>query len=49
MDYLVTLKFAEPSYSQAGGRIFSVSVNGTTNSVLSRVDVAANAGGQYKP
>src|SRR5207237_10545985 len=49
MDYLVTLKFAEPSYSQAGRRIFSVSVNGTTNSVLNSVDVAANAGGQYKP
>jgi RHS repeat-associated protein len=47
MDYLVTLKFAEPNLS-AGQRVFSVAVNGQTNSVLSAVDVAANAGGPQK-
>jgi hypothetical protein len=49
MDYLVTLKFVEPYYTNPGDRVFSASVNGTTNSVLSRIDVLANAGGQFKP
>src|SRR5207302_5729519 len=49
MDYLVNLKFAEPSYATSGQRLFMVSVNGTTNSDISSVDVEANAGGQYKP
>jgi hypothetical protein len=33
MDYLVTLKFAEPMPWNPGDRVFSVSVNGQTNSV----------------
>jgi hypothetical protein len=47
MDYLVTLKFAEPTTSWwgPGSRVFSVAVNGQTNSVLERVDVWVNAGG----
>jgi hypothetical protein len=45
--YQVTLKFAEPEVSQAGQRIFGVAINGAT--VLPAVDVAANAGGRYKP
>jgi YD repeat-containing protein len=50
MDYLVTLKFAEPNATWvAGDRLFSVSVNGATNSVLNQVDVVANAGGAQKP
>jgi RHS repeat-associated protein len=50
MDYLVTLKFAEPSSGCGSGcRIFSAAVNGQTNSVLERVDVAANAGAPLKP
>jgi hypothetical protein len=51
MDYLVTLKFAEPTVSWwgPGSRVFSVAVNGQTNSVLSRVDVWANAGGPQIP
>ena len=48
MNYVVTLKFADPTYATAGQRVFGVSVNGVTNSALSNVDVAANAGGQYK-
>ncbi|HLK66747.1 MAG TPA: malectin domain-containing carbohydrate-binding protein [Bryobacteraceae bacterium] len=46
-SYLVTLKFADPQYAAAGQRVFGVTINGTT--VLNNVDVAANAGGQYKP
>jgi hypothetical protein len=50
MDYLVTLKFAEPSPNCGPGcRIFSAAVNGQTNTVLSQVDVAANAQGTNKP
>jgi RHS repeat-associated protein len=48
MDYLVTLKFAEPNASYGPGRVFSVAVNGETNSVLRRVDVVVNAGGSQK-
>lgn len=47
MEYIVTLKFADPAYANPGQRLFDVAING--NRVLSRVDVAANAGGQYKP
>src|SRR5262249_53868338 len=47
--YLVTLKFAEPNFANAGQRIFRVSVNGVTNDALLNLDVAARAGGQYKP
>jgi len=46
------LKFAEPDggwFFGVGSRIFSVAVNGQTNSVLSRVDVFANSGGQEIP
>src|SRR5208283_4211087 len=52
MGYLVTLKFAEPDggwFFGAGSRVFSVTVNGQTNSVLSQVDVFANSGGQEIP
>jgi hypothetical protein len=49
MNYLMTLKFADPSYATAGQRVFSVSVNGATSAATSNIDVAANAGGQYKP
>jgi len=49
MEYLVTLKFAEPNVSWGpGARIFSVAVNGQTNSALSQVDVSANAGATQK-
>jgi hypothetical protein len=41
MDYIVTLKFADPSYTVANKRVFDVIVNGST--VLSRLDVAGNA------
>ncbi len=49
MDYLVTLYFADPTYSSPNQRLFQVEVNGATNSSLYSVDVAANAKGQYLP
>ena len=45
----MTLKFADPSYAIAGKRIFSASVNGNTTAALQNIDVAASAGGQFKP
>src|ERR1035438_9734048 len=40
------LKFADWN---TGGQTFAVSVNGTTNSVLNSIEIAANAGGPNKP
>ncbi|MBN1697236.1 MAG: hypothetical protein JW881_06965 [Spirochaetales bacterium] len=42
--YAVTLYFAETYLTSSGGRVFNVSVNGTT--VLSNFDIYAAAGGQ---
>lgn len=42
-NYAVSLKFAEPYYTSAGARVFSVALNGTT--VRTGVDVFAEAGG----
>lgn len=44
-SYTVVLKFAELYWSHTGGRVFNVSINGT--SVLSNFDIYAAAGGQY--
>ena len=44
--YSVTLKFAEPVWSAAGKRVFSVAINGTT--VLSKFDIFAAAGAEFK-
>jgi Malectin domain/Fibronectin type III domain len=41
-DYLVTLKFAEIYWTQAGQRVFNVLVQGTT--VLSKLDLIARVG-----
>jgi large repetitive protein len=41
-DYLVTLKFAEIYWTQAGQRVFNVLVQGTT--VLSKLDLVARVG-----
>jgi hypothetical protein len=41
-DYLVTLKFADSLWSQAGQRVFNVSMEGKV--VLSKLDVAAKVG-----
>ena len=48
MDYLVTLKFADPLYATAGKRIFNASINGATTTSMQNIDVAG-AGGQFKP
>jgi len=45
-EYTVTLYFAETYLTSSGGRIFNVSINGTT--VLSNFDIYAAAGGQNK-
>ena len=42
-NYTVALKFAEPSLSGAGKRLFNVALNGTT--ILNNFDVYAAAGG----
>jgi hypothetical protein len=44
--YAVTLYFAETYLTASGGRLFNVSINGTT--VLSSFDIYASAGGQNK-
>ena len=41
-DYLVTLKFAENLWSQAGQRVFNVSLEGKV--AVSKLDVAAEVG-----
>jgi hypothetical protein len=49
MDYVVTLRFADPTYANAGQRVFSVSVNGVTSPALTNIDIAGTKGGPYKP
>src|ERR1017187_9751548 len=49
MNYVVTLKFADPTYTNAGQRVFSVSANGVTSSALTNIDIAGATGGKYKP
>jgi thermitase len=44
--YTVTLKFAEIYFSNAGSRMFNVSINGTQ--VLTNFDITAQAGGALK-
>ncbi len=43
--YSVTLKFAEIWYTQAGQRVFNVSINGAA--VLTNFDIARDAGGPF--
>ncbi len=45
-SYTVRLHFAETYWTQAGQRVFNVSINGQT--VLSKFDIFASAGGQNK-
>jgi hypothetical protein len=45
-SYVVTLKFDEPKFTQAGQRIFDVVINGQT--VLSRFDIFAQAGATFQ-
>ena len=45
MDYVVTLKFADPTATATGQRVFNVVINGQT--VLPNLDVFAKATGQY--
>ena len=47
MAYLLTLKFADPTYATGGQRQFSI--NGNNVLIAPGIDVAASAGGQYKP
>jgi beta-galactosidase len=44
--YKITLRFAEPTASAAGERVFDVSVNGKR--LLKQLDVFATAGGKLK-
>jgi hypothetical protein len=43
--YAVTLRFAEPTFSSAGARIFNVVINGAP--VLQNFDIFAAAGGEF--
>lgn len=49
MNYVVTLKFAEPTYATQGQRVFSVTINGQSFPSLTNIDVAKAAGGIDKP